>query len=122
MISLSFGCATILEGPAQKIKIHCEPSADVNIVVDGSEVSFQNGIINLDKKRDTHFVTFEKPGYNTMTMSFSRDINPLWVTADFIWLYFAPVAWFVDWQNGSIFEIGPKDIHVVLRKKERGNQ
>lgn len=115
-------CASILEGPKQKIVVHCEPSEDLQVVANGAEVNFSNGIILLDKKRETNFVTFSKVGYYSTTIAFDTQINPVWPIADIIWLPAAPIAWFVDWYTGAIKKVVPKDIHVVLRKREGGGQ
>ena len=120
LLSLLVGCATLIEGPKQKVKIHCTPIDDINVVVDGTESALQDGIIVLDKKRETHFITFKKEGYRSTTLSFNREVNPFWPVADLIWLWAAPVGWFLDWQTGAIYQVNPRDIHVVLRK-EGGN-
>lgn len=120
LISLCVGCATLLEGPKQKIIIHCEPNDNISVITDGAEVQFENGVIELDKKRDTHFVTLKKAGYHSTTLTFNREINSFWPIADVIWIFAAPIAWFVDWQTGALYQIDPKDVHVVLRKKGGG--
>ena len=112
------GCATILEGPKQDIRVHCEPSEGIEVVANGQIIDFRKGSILLNKKRDTNFVTFRKKGYSSVTYSFNSETNPVWVTADLIWLPLAPIAWFVDWQNGSIFRVDPRDIHIVLKKEK----
>ncbi len=118
---LGFGCATMLEGPEQRIVVHCEPSTGVDIVANGAKVQLENGSFMLDKTRDTHFVTFDKEGYHSFTHAFNREINPVWPIADLIWLVGAPIAWFVDWATGSIYRIDPRDVHIVLRKQERSD-
>lgn len=115
---LATGCASIMEGPQQAIRIHCEPSQDVAVLVDGNAADLVHGEIKLDKKRDTHFVTFSKEGYHQSTISFNREINPFWPVADLIWGPAFPLAWLVDWQSGAVFRIDPRDLHVVLRKEE----
>ena len=42
----------------------------------------------------------------------------MWPIANFIWLYGEPVALFIDWQTGAWYDIKPKTINVILRKKE----
>ena len=116
------GCASILEGPKQRVIAHCEPSDELQVVVNGAEVYFTNGIVLLDKKRETNFVTFGKTGYHSTTIAFDTQINPLWAIADILWLPAAPIAWFVDWYTGSINKIVPQNIHVVLRKQEGGDK
>jgi hypothetical protein len=118
IILVLVGCASILEGPRQSIRVHCQPNNDVEVLVDGKALEFVDGRIMLDKKRDTHFVTFRKAGYQPSTISFNREINPFWPVADLIWGPAFPVAWFVDWQTGALFRIDPRDIHVVLRQKQ----
>jgi len=115
-------CAMILDGKNQKIILHCEPNEGVNVTADGENIDFINGQIHLNKKRETHFVTFIKDGYSTSTISFDRQIDPLWIFADSLWVFGAPIAWFIDWQTGAWYEINPKDIHVVLRKSKGENE
>ena len=114
---LNFGCATMLEGSKQEIKIHCEPSNNVIIVADGEESILTDGLVILDKKRDTHFVTLKKEGYHPSTLAFNREVNPFWPVADLIWLPAAPIAWLIDWMTASIYQLDPKDVNVVLREK-----
>ena len=59
-ILVNFGCAAMLEGSRQTIKIHCEPGYGIAAIVNGEEIQFKNGVIILDKKRETHFVTLKK--------------------------------------------------------------
>ena len=70
---LNTGCATMLEGSKQETRIHCEPSNNVTAVVDGEEILLENGIIILDKKRETHFVTLKKEGYLSSTLAFTGE-------------------------------------------------
>ena len=116
-ILANFSCATMLEGSKQKIRIHCEPSSDVIVVVDGEELSFNNGLIHLDKKREIHFVTLKKEGYYPSTLAFNRELNPSWFAADLIWLPAAPISWLTDWITASIYQLTPKDVNLVLREK-----
>lgn len=118
IVLLTNGCALLMEGPQQKIKIHCEPNQGVTVLSNGKPVELKNGEITLDKKRDTHFVTFSKAGYHQSTISFNREVNPFWPVADLIWGPGFPVAWLIDWQFGAVYRIDPRDLHVVLRKEE----
>jgi len=112
------GCATIIEGPEQNIKIQCQPNENVSVLVDGQPSTDFEGTVFLSKKRDAHFVTFAKANYTSSTIYFNREINPLWPIADLIWGPAAPLAWIVDWWTGSQYQIVPKDLYVVLRQKE----
>jgi hypothetical protein len=112
------GCASILEGPRQTIRVHCNPSSGIGVLVDGMDLPFEGATIQLDKKRDTHFVTFGKQGYQPTTISFNREVNPVWLVADLIWGPAFPIAWLVDWMSAALFRIDPRDIYVVLRKTE----
>jgi len=116
------GCGTMLEGSMQEIRVHCDPSENIQAVADGKEIVFLNGLVQLDKQRELHFVTFKTDGYYPSTVAFNRDINPFWPIANLIWLPAAPIGWLVDWATGSVYKIEPRDIHVVLRKQERSNQ
>ena len=112
----------MLEGSSQKVKLHCEPSNNVLAVVDGEEITFSDGLIFLDKTRDTHFVTLKKEGYHSTTLAFNREVNPSWFVADLIWLPAAPIAWLVGWGTASIYHLNPKDVNVALREKEEVNE
>ena len=119
-ILVNFSCATMLEGSKQKIMIHCEPSDNVMVIVDGEEITFNNELVILDKKRDTHFVTLKKEGYHSSTLAFNREINPFWPVADLIWLPAAPIAWLIDWMTASAYQLNPQDVNVALREKGGG--
>lgn len=111
-------CASIIEGPEQEIILHCQPDQGLRLLVNGHEIQFDDGSVALDKKRDTHFITLERQGYRSSTISFNREINPWWPVADIIWGPLYPVAVFYDWYTGSLYTVDPRDIHVVLRKLE----
>lgn len=112
------GCATIVEGPRQKIIAHCTPTQGVSVAIDGKATPYESGLLVLERKRDTHFVTFTKDGFYDNTLSFNREFNTFWAVADIIWGPAYPLAIFVDWYVGSIFRVRPDNINVVLRKKE----
>lgn len=118
VILFTNGCALLMEGSQQRIQIHCEPSQGVTVLSDGKPVELKNGEIILNKKRDTHFVTFSKEGYHQSTISFNREVNPFWPVADLIWGPGFPVAWLIDWQSGAVYRIDPRDLHVVLRRNK----
>lgn len=107
----------MIEGPDQKIQIHLESFEATEIRVDGEPTAAPKGVILLSKKRDTHFVSFQRTGYESTTVAFNRSINPFWPVADLIWGPAFPIAWFVDWYTGSLHRIDPRDLHVILRKE-----
>ena len=39
------GCASMLEGPEQTIRVHRSPAEDVDVLVDGRAVEMEGGII-----------------------------------------------------------------------------
>jgi len=112
------GCALMAEGPQQKIQLQCVPPDDVTMTLNGREVMAPEGLLTLSKARDTHFLRIEKQGYYPVTLSFDRSINPLWAAENLIWLPGYPLAMLVDWASNSIYQITPRDVHVVLRRKE----
>lgn len=107
----------MLEGPTEEIRLHCTPAEAVAITVNGERTPFDGSSLELDKRRDTHFVTVEKVGYRPSTLSFDRELDPVWAIADLIWGPAAPLAWFVDWQTGALYRLDPRDVHVVLRRE-----
>ena len=111
-------CATVLEGSHQTVRLHVQPSGSVAALVNGEPASFKAGELQLDKGRDAHFVTLSKPGYNSATLAFNREINPFWPVANLIWLIAAPIGWFVDWYTASVYRIDPRDVHVILQPAE----
>ncbi|MFQ5514495.1 MAG: hypothetical protein ACE5FG_08635 [Myxococcota bacterium] len=117
-LGVSAGCGKMLEGPTQTVRLHCSPSDEIEIVIDGQRHAFQEGRVELSKKRESHFITLEREGYQPTTIAFDREINPLWPVLDLLWGPGVPVAWFVDWWTGSLFRIDPRELHVVLRRKE----
>lgn len=112
------GCAWILEGPYQTILIHAEPREGIELSVNGEVRPFDDGSVELYKKRETHFVTLKKEGYQPATVAFDRQINPVWAALNIVWLPGYPIAMFIDWQVGALFRVDPREIHIVLRKKE----
>jgi len=109
------GCATILEGPVQAIRVHCQPSEGIHVLVNGKGTQLSTGEILLDKNRDAHFVTFTKEGYSQNTSYFNREINPFWPVANLIWGPAFPLAVLIDWHTAAVYRIDPRDVHIVLR-------
>ena len=48
------GCAYMIEGPTQEIRRHCRPDGNERIMVDGQAIDFADGVIVLQKTRETH--------------------------------------------------------------------
>jgi hypothetical protein len=86
------------------------------VTIDGSQATTLTPELVLDKTRETHFVTFSKAEYAPSTIAFDRKVNPFWPVADLIWGPGFPIAWLVDWTNGSVYRIDPRDLNVVLRQ------
>jgi hypothetical protein len=112
------GCATTLDGPTQKVIIHCTPDEGVMVTADGKLVPYKDGWLELDKKRDVHFVTLAKEGYYESTLALNHQVDVFWPIADLVFGPAYPVALFVDWQLGSLYKIYPGNVNVVMRKKE----
>ena len=115
---MTAGCATMLGSREETIYLHCSPSDELVVLVNGNEADLLNGQLELTKQRDTHFVTISRGEYYPSTISFNREVDPVWMIADLLWGPAFPIAWIIDWQSNAIFRIDPRDIHVVLRKKE----
>jgi len=116
------GCAAIVEGPSQKVFVHCSPPDGIEVSVNGANLYMENGVLELGKDRDAHFVTFSKKGYAPNTISFNREVEPLWPDANLIWGPACPLGWLLDWGTNSVYRIDPQDIHVVLRKFDNGDE
>lgn len=118
LVASATACASMLRGPEQTVRIHCNPAQDVGALVDGEELPFEDGTIQLSKTRDAHFVTFTKGGYRSSTLAFNRQVDPVWLLANLIWGPAFPIGWFVDWSTSSIYRIDPQDMHVLLTEED----
>ena len=107
-----------MEGNQQVIHVHCIPTDGIEALLNGQKIVHRQGAFHLSKKRDTHYLTLSREGFHSSTVAFNREINPFWPVANLVWGPLFPVGWLVDWMTGSVYQIEPRDLHVVLKPFE----
>lgn len=112
------GCGAIFTGTEQKVRVHLTEGSHHQFFLNGQQVHDSNGFIIIDKKVADNFLTIKTNGYQDINQYYSRDVNPLALTGDALWLIGAPVALLIDFCTGGVYKIEPEDIRIVLRKKQ----
>ena len=109
VLLLAGGCATIVNGTRQTVKITSEPSGATATI--GMTSISTPGSIRLARSSD-YRVEIAKPGYETKHVFLHREFNG-WMWGDII---VAPlvVPLIVDAYSGGAWDIEPKEVHVVL--------
>jgi len=109
-LSLATGCATIISGTRQEIRLVSRPPGASVIVEPGDYRTVTPGTVDLLRKRAPYAVTFEKPGYDPASTTIQATDNPLALVGIFLGL--APL--FVDMISGAANELSPSLIEVEM--------
>jgi len=64
-------CATLIRGTSQKMPVTSSP-VGAKIIVDGEEMGFAPLILKLKRKKKSHIIRVEKPGYNPLEIRITR--------------------------------------------------
>ncbi|GIV04355.1 MAG: hypothetical protein KatS3mg015_3185 [Fimbriimonadales bacterium] len=107
------GCATIISGPTQKVRIISDPPGAV--VTIGERQVTTPATVELPRK-STYRLTFEKEGYEPAQREIYRKIN-----SQVYWNALAGgmiLGFIVDSTTGAVFELEPSLIQVSLIPKD----
>ena len=75
-LSLSSGCATLVSGTHQDVRVRSDPPGAVATLSGGGSV-ITPGRLSIDRSEPTE-VTFTAEGYHSVTIRMEREVNP-WV-------------------------------------------
>ncbi len=111
LISSLSGCATIVNGTSQKIRVTSDPSGAV-LVVDGRDSYTTPVKLRLERRRD-HLLEFSKEGYEGQKIKLMHVISEVVVGNT---LLGGPVGWVFDIFAGSQYKLVPNPVHAELKK------
>jgi len=114
---LALGCATIMKGSKQEVKLTSSPTpARVVVQTAIGEVSVFEGTtptsVKLNKDKE-YVVTFSLDGYTDATMYVSKEGIEGWFFGNL--LCGGIIGIIVDASNGAMNKIGPDELHAELR-------
>jgi uncharacterized protein YceK len=107
------GCATIVNGTAQKIKVTSEPSGAA-VLVDNADTYTTPAKIRLERRRD-HELVFTKDGYEAQTVKVMHVLSE-WVVGNT--LLGGPLGWVFDIFAGTQYKLMPNPVNVKLEPKK----
>lgn len=108
IVALS-SCATIMNGSTQKIGISSSPTG-ANVIVDNQPRGITPLFVDL-KRKDTHLVRMEKPGFDLFETAITRHISG-WVWGNIV--FGGLIGLVVDAISGGIHRLEPEQIHATL--------
>ncbi len=108
------GCATILRGTKQPVRIEC-PAPGASIEVDGLPLDGKNAI-ELERG-EGHVVIASAPKIGRTRHTIESEANPKWVAIDVIIAVLVPlgsIGLVVDYLNGALADLAPDTLKVAL--------
>ncbi len=116
------GCATIVHGNTQDIRVTSNPSGAVVRVSLNNTATTTPGVLTLDRKETGYILTFEKEGYKPVEVSLKRTMGG-WVFGNvLLGLYGILFGIAIDFSNGSAYNLTPAEVNVVLGQKSAALQ
>jgi len=109
IVVLLTGCATLINGPTQKIPVKSEPQ-DATVTVEESSTSTP-ATFTLDRNRE-YVLTITKEGYHTETIKIVQVVNAA-VAGNILGCTLLGMA--IDTATGACWTLKPEEITVTLR-------
>jgi len=106
------GCATIVNGTSQKIKVSSDP-AGATVRVDDKSTYITPARIRLERRRD-HTLVFTKDGYEIQTVKLTHVLSEVVVGNT---LLGGPLGWAFDACAGTQYKLIPDPVHVELKQR-----
>ena len=109
----SLGCATIIHGTSQKVKITSAPSGANVLITPGNMRLITPATVNL-KRDGTYFVYYEKSNYvsNVVTIK-SKPSVLMWMDL----LFTGSLGFIVDYPSGGGYKLEPNNVFVRLQEE-----
>ncbi len=105
------GCATIIQGSSQVVKIKSEPP-DAALYVDNVAQGKTPAEVSLTRS-ENHYVQVKKPGYKKATALIEKRFSP-WFLGNFIFLSLFWVGMIVDSVTGAMWKLEPPEVLLKL--------
>jgi len=105
------GCATIIHGASQDIRVTSQPSG-ATVRVDGTATTTP-GVLKLERKR-AYTLMFEKQGYQPVEVHLKQTFDG-WVWGNII--FGGIIGLVIDYAGGAAYKLTPSEVNVVLGEK-----
>lgn len=105
------GCATIVHGGTQDIRVSSQPSGAV-VRVQGMATTTP-GVLKLERK-GTHTLVFEKEGHKSVEVQLNKTVDG-WLFGNI--LIGGIIGLVIDFVSGAAYKLTPADVNVVLGEK-----
>ena len=115
--ALLAGCANIIHGSKQDIRVISNPSGAVVRVNFKNMATTTPSVVTLDRKKTGYVLTFEKEGYKPVEVSLTRTIDG-WLFGNILLLEIGIVGLIIDFSSGAAYKLTPSEVQVVLGQKE----
>lgn len=107
------GCATIINGTRQAVRIESNPS-DATIWLDETYVGKTPKIIEMYRS-DNHTVRIELEGYQPYEASFKKELS-YWVFGNFI--FGGVIGLAIDVVSGGVYKLTPEELEAELSSSQ----
>lgn len=111
---LAAGCASIIHGSRQDIRVTSNPSGAVVRVNLNNQATTTPGILTLNRKEIGYVLTFEKQGYKPVEVSLRRTVDG-WLFGNII--FGGLVGIVIDFASGSAYKLTPDEVNTVLGQR-----
>ena len=103
-------CGTIIHGTTQQVAISSNPG-NASVTINGLSMGQTPMLIDL-KRKDTHFVKIELPGYAPYETFLSRQVSG-WIWGNIVFGGLIGVV--VDAASGGMYKLTPEQVQAELR-------
>ena len=108
------GCASIIHGSRQDVRVVSNPSGAVVRVNLNNTATTTPGILTLNRKEIGYVLTFEKQGYKPVEVSLRRTVDG-WLFGNII--FGGVIGIVIDFASGSAYKLTPDEVEVALGDK-----
>jgi len=109
--ALTAGCASIIHGSRQDVRVTSVPSGAVVRVNLNNQATTTPGVLTLNRKEIGYVLTFEKQGYKPVEVSLRRTVDG-WLFGNI--LFGGLVGIVIDFASGSAYKLTPDEVSTVL--------
>jgi len=113
ILTVMFGCASIVNGTSQDIKINSNP-AGAQVSINGQNIAVTPAVVTLKRGSD-HTLVFDKEGYNSVTLHINKEFNS-WVLGNLI--IGGIIGIIIDFSNGAAYKLSPEEVNATFTKKQ----
>jgi hypothetical protein len=110
----AYGCATIVSGSKQWMKIESTPS-NAKVSINGQSVGTTPLSEKIKRKKDNVEITIKLEGYETYTTTLNREFNA-WYLGNIV--FGGLIGLIIDPVTGAIYKLSPDKIDANLEKKK----